>query len=592
MGKAKNNTFSRILKFAAQCRKKMIASVLLAVIGSVCGIIPYFAVTRIIIRIFEQDYDLAAIALWALAALLGYLGNVWFSTASTTLSHRSAFTILKNIRIELTGKLARVPMGYILDKPSGEFKTALVDTVEKLELPLAHMIPELTANILIPVLMLIYLFTLDMRIALISLVTIPIGIMCYMGMMKDYEKRYNRVLAAGKNMDAAIVEYINGIEVIKTFNQGTASYVKYAAAVKENENAKATWFRMTNIFYVAGISIMPSCLLGVLPLGAYLYMRGSIEAPVLVACVILALGLVKPLIQVLQYTDSLAMVDSTVKEIASLLEVAEMNRPDQSVQLDNYNISLKNVCFGYGETEVLHKVSFDAVPNGITAIVGPSGSGKSTVARLIASFWEADSGSVRIGGVDVRKIPLSQVMDTVAYVSQDNYLFHLTIKENIRIGKPDATDEEIMAAAKQASCHGFIVALPEGYDTMVGDGGGSLSGGERQRIAIARAILKNSPVVVLDEATAFTDPENEAVIQTSVNELVRGKTLIVIAHRLSTVTGADKILVMDRGRIEAWGTHDELLKKSTLYSSLWRAHISARDKKEEELHDSTDKTDS
>ena len=581
MEQTKNNTFGWILRFAAQCRRKMIASVLLAVLGSICGVIPCLSVSQIVIQICRQDYKLTPIAFWAAIALVGYLGNTWFETISTILSHGSAFTILKNIRTELTGKLSRVPMGYILDTPSGKFKTLLVDTVEKLELPLAHMIPELTANILIPVLMLVYLFVLDWRIALISLVTIPVGLMCYMGMMTDYEKRYSRVLTAEKNMDAAIVEYINGIEVIKAFNQSAASYGKYAAAVKENESAKATWFRQTNSFYVAGISIMPSCLLGVLPLGAYLYLRGSITASVLITCIILALGLVKPLIQALQYTDSLAMVDSTVKEITRLLEAVELNRPIQPVQLENHHISFQNVCFGYGDTEVLHKVSFDAVPGGITAIVGPSGSGKSTVARLIASFWEADSGAVKIGGIDVRNLPLSQVMDTVAYVSQDNFLFHMTIKENIRLGKSGATDEEVIAAAKQASCHDFISALPHGYDTLVGDGGGSLSGGERQRIAIARAILKNSPVVVLDEATAFTDPENEAVIQASINKLVQGKTLIVIAHRLSTIIEAEKILVMNQGQIEAQGTHRELLQSSELYRELWEAHISAKDTGEE-----------
>ena len=277
------------------------------------------------------------------------------------------------------------------------------------------------------------------------------------------------------------------------------------------------------------------------------------------------------------------MVDSTVKEITGLLEADEMQRPTKPVMLTDSHISFRRVCFGYGDEEVLHQISFDAVPGGITAIVGPSGSGKSTVARLIASFWEADSGEVQIGGVDVRALPLSQVMDTVAYVSQDNFLFHLTVKENIRMGKPEATEEEIVNAAKQASCHECILALPHGYDTLVGDGGGSLSGGERQRIAIARAILKNSPVVVLDEATAFTDPENEAVIQASINKLVQGKTLIVIAHRLSTIVGADKILVLDQGQIKAQGTHEELLSSSSLYKELWIAHISAKDIREEAL---------
>lgn len=583
MKQTKDNTSGWILRFAKQCKNTMIASVLLAVLGSVCGIVPYLAVSQIIILICSQDYGLMMIGIWTAVALLGYLGSTWLGTISTILSHRSAFTILKNIRSELTEKLSCMPMGYILDTPSGKFKTLLMDTVEKLELPLAHMIPELTANILIPVLMLCYLFILDWRVALISLVTIPIGLICYMGMMKDYEKRYGKVLTAGKNMDAAVVEYIGGIEVIKAFNQSTESYGKYADAVRENETEKATWFKQTNGFYVAGIAIMPSCLLGVLPLGAYLFIQGSISAPVLITCIILSLGLVKPLIQALQYTDSLAMVDSTVKEIADLLKAAEMDRPSKYVSLPNSNISFHNVSFGYGNTEVLHQISFDAVPNGVTAIVGPSGSGKSTIARLIASFWETEKGKVQIGGTDVRQIPLSQVMDTVAYVSQENFLFHMTVAENIRIGKPGASDEELICAAKQASCHDFIMRLPLGYDTVVADGGGSLSGGERQRIAIARAILKNSPVVVLDEATAFTDPENEAVIQSSINQLVQGKTLIIIAHRLSTIVGADKILVMDKGRIVAQGTHQELLKSSILYRNLWQAHISARDVGEEVL---------
>ena len=481
----------------------------------------------------------------------------------------------------ITEKLSRVPMGTILDTPSGKFKTVIVDTVEKLELPLAHMVPELTANILIPVLMLVYLFSLDWRLALISLVTIPVGAFCYMGMMKDYEKRYARVLAAGKNMDAATVEYIGGIEVVKTFNQGERSYKKYADTVAENETAKVTWFKQTNGYYVMGLSILTATLVGVLPLGSWLFINGRVEAGTLITCIILALGLVKPLIQALQYTDSLAMVDSTVKEVGNLLDEPELVRPTERAVLADTDVSFDHVTFRYKETEVLHGISFDCAKNGMTAIVGPSGSGKSTIARLIASFWEAESGGVRIGGVDVRNIPLPQIMELVSYVSQDNFLFHLSIRENIRIGKPEATDAEIEAAAKKASCHDFIAALPEGYDTLAGDAGSHLSGGERQRIAIARAILKNSPIVVLDEATAFTDPENEAVIQASIAGLVAGKTLIVIAHRLSTITKADKILVVDKGNVAAEGTHEELLETSNLYKELWKAHMQGKDTAEE-----------
>ena len=574
------NALQYLFGLAKPCKGLLISSVIFAVLGAAAGIVPYLAVSRLIIRICAQNYTLQAIFVTALIALGGYLGQLCLSTLSTIRSHRAAFTVLKNIRMQLTAKLSRVPMGFILDTPSGKFKTMLVDTVEKLELPLAHIIPELTANLLIPFLMLVYFFYLDWRLALTAFATFPLGLICYMGMMKDYKKRYAKVLTASKNTDAATVEYIGGIEVIKAFNQSTVSYRKYTEAIAESENANAEWFKKTNPYYAAGIAIAPSSLLGVLPLGCWFFIHGSISAGSFISCIILSLGLIAPLIQALRYTDSLAMVDSTVKEIAKLLEAEEMNRPKNGVPIKENTIAFSHVSFSYSDTEVLHDISFQAVPNGMTAFVGPSGSGKSTIARLIASFWEASNGSVMIGGCDVRNIPLSQVMERVGYVSQDNYLFHLSIRENIRIGKPDATDAEIEQAAKKASCHEFISALPQGYDTVAGDGGNNLSGGEKQRIAIARAILKDSPIIVLDEATAFTDPENEAVIQRSIGELVAGKTLIVIAHRLSTITMADKIIVMNHGRIEAEGSHQALLESCELYRSLWNAHISVSDKKE------------
>ena len=580
---AEKNALQYLFGLAKPCKGLLISSVIFAVLGAASGIVPYLAVSRLIIRICAQNYTLQAIFVTALIALGGYLGQLCLSTLSTIRSHRAAFTVLKNIRMQLTAKLSRVPMGFILDTPSGKFKTMLVDTVEKLELPLAHIIPELTANLLIPFLMLVYFFYLDWRLALTAFATFPLGLICYMGMMKDYEKRYAKVLTASKNVDAATVEYIGGIEVIKAFNQSTVSYRKYTEAIAESENSNAEWFKKTNPYYAAGIAIAPSSLLGVLPLGCWFFIHGSISAGSFISCIILSLGLIAPLIQALRYTDSLAMVDSTVKEIAKLLEAEEMNRPKNAMPIKENTIAFSHVSFAYSDTEVLHDISFQAVPNGMTAFVGPSGSGKSTVARLIASFWEASNGSVMIGGCDVRNIPLSQVMERVGYVSQDNYLFHLSIRENIRIGKPDATNAEIEQAAKKASCHEFISALPQGYDTIAGDGGNNLSGGEKQRIAIARAILKDSPIIVLDEATAFTDPENEAVIQRSIGELVAGKTLIVIAHRLSTITMADKIIVMNHGRIEAEGTHQSLLESCELYRTLWNAHISVSDKKENGL---------
>lgn len=563
------------MSFAREAHGGLTASVVLAVLGAAAGIVPYIAAAQILTLTCAGMYELGPIATAASVALVGYLGSVWLASASTIISHRCAFITLNSIRKALTDKLSRVPMGTVLDQPSGTFKTLIVDTVEKLELPLAHMVPELTANTLIPVLMLAYLFVLDWRLALISLITIPVGICCYMGMMKDYGPRYARVLDASKNMDAAIVEYIGGIEVIKGFNQSTASYGRYVDAVRANEDAKVTWFRQTNPFYVAGVTIMPSCLIGVLPLGSLLYLSGDISASALITCIILALGLVKPLMQALRYTDSLAMVDSTVAEVSTLLDAPEMKRPSTLVEIPDYRITFDKVSFGYGKEEVLHSISLAIEPHAMTALVGPSGSGKSTVARLIASFWEADGGSVGIGGIDVKNIPLEQVMRSISYVTQDNYLFDLSVRENIRMGKPDASDAEVEEAAQRASCHEFICALPAGYDTCVGSAGARLSGGERQRIAIARAVLKDAPIVILDEATAFTDPENEAAIQASISGLVAGKTLIIIAHHLSTIVGADKIVVMDHGRLSAEGTHHELLESSPLYRSLWNAQQEA-----------------
>ena len=563
------------MSFAREAHGGLTASVVLAVLGAAAGIVPYIAAAQILTLICAGMYELGPIAAAAFVALVGYLGSVWLASASTIISHRCAFITLNSIRKALTDKLSRVPMGTVLDQPSGTFKTLIVDTVEKLELPLAHMVPELTANTLIPVLMLAYLFVLDWRLALISLITIPVGICCYMGMMKDYGPRYARVLDASKNMDAAIVEYIGGIEVIKGFNQSTASYGRYVDAVRANEDAKVTWFRQTNPFYVAGVTIMPSCLIGVLPLGSLLYLSGDISASALITCIILALGLVKPLMQALRYTDSLAMVDSTVAEVSTLLDAPEMKRPSTPVEIPDYRITFDKVSFGYGKEEVLHGISLAIEPHAMTALVGPSGSGKSTVARLIASFWEADGGSVGIGGIDVKDIPLEQVMRSISYVTQDNYLFDLSVRENIRMGKPDASDAEVEEAAQRASCHEFICALPAGYDTCVGSAGARLSGGERQRIAIARAVLKDAPIVILDEATAFTDPENEAAIQASISGLVAGKTLVIIAHHLSTIVGADKIVVMDHGRVSAEGTHHELLESSSLYRSLWNAQQEA-----------------
>lgn len=577
MEKNKKNPYRRLLEFAAQCKGKMIASVMAAILGVACGMIPYFAVAKITVLVLEESKDFTKMLQFILVALAGYTGKVVFHGISTTLSHQSAYQILRNIRTTLVTKLSKLPLGDVLNVPSGEYKTIIVDTVEKMEQPLAHVIPEMTSNLLVPICVFVYLFSLDYRMALCSLGTLPIGFVLYKGLMKKYMYYYPKRVKALNHMNATVVEYINGMEAIKAFNQSAESYEKYYNAVDENRGSITTFFQKTLLLYTAVMYSMPSTLLFVLPGGLYFYKMGDVTLFTLVSCIILSFGLVSPLISAMKHTDGIASMGTILNQVCNIIDAKEMKRPDKFKTINDDTIEFHDVTFGYDEKEVLHGISFQTIPNGMTAIVGPSGSGKSTVAKLIAGFWDANTGNITLGGMDVKEIPLNQISDRIAYVSQDNFLFHMSVKENIRIGKKDATDEEVMEAAKKASCHDFILSLENGYDTLAGEGGNRFSGGERQRISIARAILKNSPIIVLDEATAYTDPENEAIIQHSIAKLVQGKTLIVIAHRLSTIASADTIIVMKEGTIIANGTQEQLLKTCPLYQSMWEAHMDTKD---------------
>ena len=577
MRKEKESPFKRLLSFSFECKGKMTASIILAVLGVACGMIPYFAIAGITVEIVNENYTFNELAFITLIALAGYTGKIVFTALSTSLSHNAAYAILGNIRRRLTSKLSKVPLGYVLKTSSGELKTIMVDTVEKIEQPLAHIIPELTSNLLIPVCVLVYLFYIDVRIAVISLITIPIGMILCKIIMKKYLYYYKKYVSAGNVMNSTVVEYVNGIEAIKAFNQSAASYEKYTNAVNDNCSAVTSFFKNTLFLYTAIMYITPESMLFVLPAGLYFYINGTLTLAYFITCIILSLGLLSPLIQAMKYTDGIASMGTIMNEVCEILDADELKRPVEYQKLREYKIKFKDVTFGYDDTEVLHGISFETIPHGMTAIVGPSGSGKSTVAKLLANFWDVKSGSITIGSVNVKNIPLKEISDIISYVSQENFLFNMSIKENIRIGKKDATDEEVIEAAERASCHDLIMSMEHGYDTIAGEGGNHFSGGEKQRISIARAILKDSPIVVLDEATAYTDAENEAVIQESISKLVKGKTLIVIAHRLSTITSADNIIVMKQGEIVSQGTHKELLKNCAMYKSMWKAHIGAKD---------------
>lgn len=573
----KKSGFAYLAEFASPHKGNYIAAVVLAVFGVACGIIPYFAVSRIVIRLIGGERNFSYFLMWCGVAALGFFGKVLLHNISTTLSHKATFAVLSEVRRRIAAKLTRVPMGYVLDTPSGKIKNTMVEKVDSIEPTLAHVLPEMTSNLLIPLAIILYLFVLDWRMALVSLITLPVGAVCYMGMMKDYETKFGEYVAVGKHMNATAVEYVGGIEVIKAFGQSATSYGKFADAVKANANYGLDWMRQCQVYFAMGIGIWPAVLIGVLPIGCIFYMNGSLSGPDFITIMVLALGIMSPLLSAMYYTDDIAKIGTIMNDIGAVADEPEQIRPAAGASLKGTDIVLKDVTFGYGDTEILHGVDLCIPAGSVTALVGPSGGGKSTIAKLIASFWDVTGGSVSVGGADVKNIPAGQLMDTIAYVAQDNYLFDMSVLENLRMGRPSATDGEVKAAAKAAGCHDFIMGLEHGYDTMVGGAGGHLSGGERQRISIARAMLKDAPIVILDEATAYTDPENEAVIQAAVAKLVEGKTLIVIAHRLSTIVDSDWIVVIDQGRVAACGKHEELLETCLLYRDMWQAHISAKD---------------
>lgn len=574
----KENPLLRIWTLGKSEHKRLSYSIIIALIGVLSGIIPYVSASQIIIGIINNTNQLDYYLLWCGIGFAGYFMRALLYNFALALSHKAAFSILKDIRFEILEKLPKLPLGTVIDTNSGKLKQIIVDQVESMETTLAHLLPEMTSNIVGPICVLIYLFILDWRMALLSLVSLPIGMIFMMSVMKGYSKDWEGAVQTTQAMNETIIEYIGGIEVIKTFNQGKYSYSKFSDRVTANASYYYNWMKRCQFNMSLAYSIAPTTLFTVLPIGWLLYINGSLTADVFLTCIILSLGLVTPLLAAMSFIDNLAKIGTTVASVDEFLNAEEQQHGIIPVKLTNADISLNNVSFGYHEeTEILHNINLTIPTGSMTALVGPSGGGKSTIAKLIAGFWDVDSGTITLSGIDEKKIPLNQLYEQTAFVSQDNYLFDDTILENIRMGRISATNQEVKEVAKASGCDDFIKKLEHGYETKVGSGGTHLSGGERQRIAIARAMIKDAPIVILDEATAYIDPENEAIIQNSVAKLIQGKTIIVIAHRLSTIIDADQVVVVKDGQIESVGTHNLLLETCSLYNSMWQAHLGTKD---------------
>lgn len=549
MKQQKDNWVKILFSFAAPCKGKMALSVFCAILSVAGGFIPFWAVYEILLAFINQNVTLNGILIWCLVGAAGYLLRVACHGISTILAHISAYTILEGIRLKIADRLMKAPLGEVMGRRIGYLKNIIMDKVEDLEPPLAHMIPELTSNLLLPVAIFTWMMVIDWRMGLAVLIAPVLAMIPMFFLMRNYNSQYAAYMEANNHVNSIIIEYVEGIEVVKAFNQSTSSYEKFVNAVQSFKEFTLAWFKSTWKSMNLMMAIMPTTLLGVLPVGLLLVQNGSISPAELAMGIILSLSIVGPLMKATTFINEAKSMEYAVEAANELLNLPVLPDSGKIVSIPHNDIALKHVTFSYDgseQNEVLHDVNLELPEESFTALVGPSGGGKSTIARLIARFWDVTGGNITIGGKNIKELSIRQLSELVSFVTQDNFLFNCSLKENIRLGNPNATDEEVYAAAKAACCDEFIVRLDKGYDTPAGDAGKRLSGGEKQRIAIARAILKNAPIVILDEATAFTDPQNEDKIQKSIMALSKGKTLLVIAHRLSTIQNADQIVVLKK----------------------------------------------
>ncbi len=573
------NTFSWLWRFTKGKRGTYLLSIVLAILGVVCMLLTYVCLASVIRSLVGGVTDKGFYIQRGIQIGVLWILRYIFHGLSTSTSHRATFGLLGNARKLLLKKLGTMPLGAVQARSSGEYKNIICERVEQIEVTLAHVTPEFTANLIGAIVMFVFMINIDWRVGLWQLICIPAGFIAFAIMMSSTPKYYPVTIEKTRALNAVAVEYIGGIEVIKAFGQSRTSYGKFVKAAKEGADCYIDWMQKENFWQNFGMACFPATMLGLLPAGVIYCLNGSLSSADLILMIILSFGTISPLITVFSYTDNLSKVGEVMSDIADIMDEKDLVRPAKAdVRPNDHGIRLKDVHFSYKDKEILHGINMDIADGTVNALVGPSGSGKSTIARLIASLWDVDSGEITIGGVNIKDMPLDEYNSYVAYVSQENYLFDQTVMDNIRMGKEGATDEEVIEAAKKCGCHDFIMSLENGYQTICGGSGGHLSGGERQRISIARAMLKNAPIVILDEATSYTDPESEAVIQTALSKLTAGKTLIVIAHRLSTIADADRIFLIRDGNVEAYGTQQELLDSSDLYRSMWESHILVREK--------------
>ena len=570
--------FKKVLDYAGEYRRLTYQSVAVLLLGVTMSVLPFWFAYQLILPLLGYGAlePAGAICRVAAIAVCGILYALLY-VPGLALSHQAAYHTLENIRVSLQKKLEAQPLGTIQEKGVGVLKKMFIDDIESIELLLAHAIPEGISNVAVPVIVYIAMFFADWKLALLTLCSLPLGFVAMGAMYKQGASKMGAYYGAAQKMNSTIVEYINGMEVVKVFNRDGDSYKRFETDVKNYRDFTLDWYRVCWPWMALYNSIIPCTAMFTLPLGAWFVLQGWSTLPDLVLVLCMSFGVGAPLLRSLSFLSTMPQVNFKIEALEQLMSAPPLQQTDRPFAGKNHSISFEDVRFGYQEEEVLHGVSLSAREGSLVALVGESGSGKSTLAKLLVHFYDVSGGAVKIGGQDVRDMSIESLNDQISYVSQEQFLFNMSLLENIRLGKLDATDEEVLSAAEKAQCGEFLARLPHGIHTMAGDGGKQLSGGERQRISLARAILKNAPIVVLDEATAFMDPENEEKMNAAIAQVIRGKTVIVIAHRLHSIVNADQICVLHQGNVAAVGTHKELLERSPEYQTLWQAAEGAAD---------------
>lgn len=563
----------KLFYYGKENNKTTILSIILLFFAALLLILPFLFIYQTIYAIVsEQKITTIFVLKEAMEILICLIIQAVLYVKGLSLSHKAAYGTIMNIRVSLQNKMEKLPLGIIESKGVGAFKKIFTDDIDSFEQLLAHAIPEGISNALGTLLVLLGIFSCDWRLGVLVLIIVPLGLIPVMLMYKIGNKGMANYYTASQIMNNTIIEYVNGMEVVKVFNKSGESYKKLKTAVNNYRDYTLKWYRSCWPFMAIYQSFLPCTLLFALPVGSILVMKGIVGVAPFILALCLALGLGAPLLRTISFMSVVPQIRYKIEELEKILDSPPVKEGQNFYQGKSYDICFEHVFFRYDEKEVLHDINLNIKANTKVALVGESGAGKSTLAKLLIHYYDVNNGKIMIGNQNICDMRLEALNELIAYVSQDNFLFNMSLMENIRIGKPTASDEEVVAAAKKAQCMDFINRLSEGIYTKAGDSGNKLSGGERQRITLARAILKDAPIIVLDEATAFTDSENEIKIESVLSELVKHKTLIVIAHRLTTIVNAQQICILDKGNLVDCGTHKELLEKCEIYRNLWKAN--------------------